>query len=265
MDSRFRSIIGKLSGTLNDSLMQSLNSQVLFENKSFYETANSFLKSKDLIRDDIKLKPESAVEEIAAKTLTHLKITFIALAIALVVAVPFGILLYIYSATSKPVLYFAGLLQTIPSIALLAVMIPVFGIGVIPAIAALVLYALLPILRNTAIGLFSVDPLLKKVAKGMGLNTMQRLRYVEFPLAVPTVIAGIKTAAVINIGTATLAAFIGAGGLGEFIVTGLALNDTGMILKGAVPAALLAIIVEFIFELIERMIVPKHFKQTTGV
>ena len=98
----------------------------------------------------------------------------------------------------------------------------------------------------------------------MGLNTWQRLRYVEIPLAVPTIIAGIKTAAVINIGTATLAAFIGAGGLGEFIVTGLALNDTGLILKGAIPAALLAIIVEFMFELLERMIVPKHLKQKTG-
>ena len=143
-------------------------------------------------------------------------------------------------------------------------MIPLFGIGVVPAIVALFLYALLPILRNTAIGLFSIDPLLKKVATGIGLTRWQRLRYIEIPLAMPTIFAGIKTAAVINIGTATLAAFIGAGGLGEFIVTGLALNNTAMILKGAVPAALLAIIVEFLFELAEKFYIPKHLQQKLG-
>ena len=264
LDPNVKKIIGKLSYTLNDSLMQSLNAKVIYEKKSFPEVANYFLKSKGLIKQDKIFISQGMEKEILSKTLTHLKITFTSLIVALCIAFPLGLLLYIFSSASRPVLYFAGLLQTIPSIALLAVMIPLFGIGIFPAIVALVLYALLPILRNTAIGLFSVDPLLKKVAKGMGLNTWQRLRYVEIPLAVPTIIAGIKTAAVINIGTATLAAFIGAGGLGEFIVTGLALNDTGLILKGAIPAALLAIIVEFMFELLERMIVPKHLKQKTG-
>jgi osmoprotectant transport system permease protein len=185
----------------------------------------------------------------------------VSLLIALVIAFPLGVLLYIYSSVSKPILYIAGLLQTIPSIALLAIMIPLFGIGIVPAVVALFLYALLPILRNTAIGLFSVDPLLRKVATGMGLTRWQRLRYVEIPLAMPTIFAGIKTAAVINIGTATLAAFIGAGGLGEFIVTGLALNDTGLILRGAVPAAILAVAVEFLFEMVENIYIPKHLKQ----
>ena len=192
------------------------------------------------------------------------KITFIALILAILISIPLGILIYIYSSASRPILYFTGLLQTIPSIALLALMIPLFGIGVVPAIVALFLYALLPILRNTAIGLFSIDPLLKKVATGIGLTRWQRLRYIEIPLAMPTIFAGIKTAAVINIGTATLAAFIGAGGLGEFIVTGLALNNTAMILKGAVPAALLAIIVEFLFELAEKYYIPKHLQQKLG-
>jgi osmoprotectant transport system permease protein len=186
------------------------------------------------------------------------------LIIAIIIAVPIGVLIYFYSSISRPVLYFTGLLQTIPSIALLALMIPLFGIGIVPAIVALFLYALLPILRNTAIGLFSIDPLLKKVATGIGLTRWQRLRYVEIPLAMPTVFAGIKTAAVINIGTATLAAFIGAGGLGEFIVTGLALNNTELILKGAIPAAILAIIVEFVFELIEKFYIPKHLQQKIG-
>jgi osmoprotectant transport system permease protein len=143
-------------------------------------------------------------------------------------------------------------------------MIPIFGIGVVPAIIALFLYALLPILRNTATALFSIDPLLKKVATGIGLTHWQRLRLVELPLSTPTIFAGIKTAAVISIGTATLAAFIGAGGLGEFIVTGLALNNTAMILKGAIPAAILAILVEFLFEVIEKMFVPKHLQQKIG-
>jgi len=264
LDSNVKKIIGKLSYTLNDSLMQTLNAKVIYEKKSFAEVAGGFLNSKGLTKHETHITGTSIYPEIFSKTLVHLKITFIALIIALFIAIPLGVILYIFSGASKTVLYFAGLLQTIPSIALLAVMIPLFGIGLLPAIVALVLYALLPILRNTAIGLFSVDPLLKRVAKGMGLNTWQRLRYVEIPLAVPTIIAGIKTAAVINIGTATLAAFIGAGGLGEFIVTGLALNDTGLILRGAVPAALLAIIVEFMFEMLERLIVPKHLKQKTG-
>ena len=121
-----------------------------------------------------------------------------------------------------------------------------------------ILYALLPILRNTATALLSIDPILRKVAVGMGLTAGQRLRHVEIPLAAPTILAGVKTAAVINIGTATLAAFIGAGGLGEPIVTGLALNDTGLILEGAVPASILAIVTELVFEGLERVIVPRH-------
>jgi osmoprotectant transport system permease protein len=141
-------------------------------------------------------------------------------------------------------------------------MIPVFGIGIVPAIAALFLYALLPIIRNTASGIYSVDPVIKKVAVGMGLTKWQQLRYVELPLSMPSIFAGIRTAAVI--GTATLAAFIGAGGLGEFIVTGLALNDTSLILKGAIPAALLAIVVEFMFEILEQIFLPKHLKERSA-
>ncbi len=185
----------------------------------------------------------------------------IPLLLAIIVALPLGIMLSTSPVLTRPVLYVSGLLQTIPSIALLAVMIPVFGIGIVPAIAALFLYALLPIIRNTASGIYSVDPVIKKVALGMGLTKWQRLRYVEIPLAMPSIFAGIKTAAVINIGTATLAAFIGAGGLGEFIVTGLALNDTSLILKGAISAALLAILVEFMFEILEQIFLPKQLKE----
>jgi osmoprotectant transport system permease protein len=183
------------------------------------------------------------------------------LVLAIVVSVPIAIALYWNPAWASPVVYFTGLLQTIPSIALLAIMIPIFGIGVLPAVVALFLYALLPILRNTLTGLQSVDPVLKNVAEGIGMSRIQKLRYVELPLATPSIMAGIRTAAVINVGTATLAAFIGAGGLGEFIVTGLALNNTSLILRGAIPAAVLALVIEFLFTWLERLIIPEHLKE----
>ncbi len=261
LESKAKEIIAGLKSTITEDEMQTMNSEVLYDNKTFAEVANEFLKKKNFISQNGQLETGGMYGEILKKTLQHIKITLIALLLALVIAIPLGILLYIYSAASKPVLYLAGLLQTIPSIALLAFMIPFFGIGIVPAVAALFLYALLPILRNTATGLFTVDPLLKKVATGMGLSVWQKLKYVEIPLAMPAIFAGVKTAAVINIGTATLAAFIGAGGLGEFIVTGLALNNTGLILRGAIPAALLAILTEFVFDLIEKIYVPKHLQQ----
>jgi glycine betaine/choline ABC-type transport system substrate-binding protein/ABC-type proline/glycine betaine transport system permease subunit len=264
LDPKAKRIISKLDGKISESEMQAMNSEVLYEKKSFAEVASGFLKKNNLLENKTEIKQTGVATEILSKTLTHLKITFIALILAIIISIPLGILIYIYSSASRPILYFTGLLQTIPSIALLALMIPLFGIGVVPAVVALFLYALLPILRNTAIGLFSIDPLLKKVATGIGLTRWQRLRYIEIPLAMPTIFAGIKTAAVINIGTATLAAFIGAGGLGEFIVTGLALNNTTMILRGAIPAALLAIIVEFLFEVAEKFYIPKHLQQKLG-
>jgi osmoprotectant transport system permease protein len=257
-----KGIANCLANKINGTMMQSINSQVVFKNKSYVDVARSFLIQNRLINSPSTKNETNHFKEIVSKTITHLKITFIALFAAIIIAIPLGIVIYNYKIISKSVLYLTGLLQTIPSIALLAIMIPLFGIGVVPAIVALFLYALLPILRNTATALFSIDPQLKKVATGIGLTKGQRLRHVEVPLAMPTIFAGIKTAAVINIGTATLAAFIGAGGLGEFIVTGLALNNTTLILKGAIPAALLAILIEFIFELIERIFIPKHLLET---
>ncbi len=260
LDPKAKELLDRLAGTLNDSLMQTLNARVIYDKRTFAEVAHEFLLSGSLIGAEKKFESSSMYSEILQKTLRHLQITLISLLLAVVIAFPVGVLLSLYPAIARPVLYTSGLMQTIPSIALLAIMIPLFGIGIFPAVAALFLYALLPILRNTASGLFSVDPLIKKVATGMGLTRMQRLRYVDIPLAMPAIFAGIKTAAVINIGTATLAAFIGAGGLGEFIVTGLALNDTSLILQGAIPAALLAIIAEFAFELMEKFLIPKHLK-----
>lgn len=259
IDPQIKKILAKLSGQITETEMQEMNAQVIYAKSTFSEVASKFLKSKFFIQK--KMKEPTIAVEIFSKTITHLKITFIALALAILLALPLGILLYRYAAFSKFVLYLVGLLQTIPSIALLALIIPLLGIGAIPAITALFLYALLPILRNTTTGLFAVDPMLKKVAAGIGLSPWQRLRFVELPLAMPAILAGIRTAAVITIGTATLAAFIGAGGLGEFIVSGLALNNTELILRGALPAAALAIVVELFFELIELKLIPKHLRK----
>ena len=257
----------ELGGTMTAVEMQSLNQSVQ-EKKSLRDVAGQFLRSKGLLTGERALgQPEVAAERtidwpfLLQCTLTHIQLTFFALVAGMAVAIPLGALVYRLGPRSRPLLYVAGILQTIPSIALLAFMIPLFGIGARPAVAALFLYSLLPILNNTATALLSIDPVLRKVSVGMGLTAWQRLRYIELPLAAPTILVGIKTAAVINIGTATLAAFIGAGGLGEPIVTGLALNDPGLILQGAVPAALLAVITELAFELLQRVVVPRHLLQ----
>jgi len=260
IDARAKQVLNELAGALSENDMIALNAAATIDKKDFAEIAQSFLLQRRLVSAETKERTGRWFI-LAWRTLIHLKLSALALVLAMAVAIPVGVLVYRLPKISRPVLYFSGLLQTIPSIALLAFMIPLFGIGAIPAIVALFLYALLPILRNTATALFSVDPLLKKVSVGMGLTTWQRLRYIELPLAAPTIFAGIKTAAVINIGTATLAAFIGAGGLGEPIVTGLALNDAKLILEGAIPAALLAILVEFGFERLEKILIPKHLLQ----
>jgi osmoprotectant transport system permease protein len=167
--------------------------------------------------------------------LVHLELTGIALVGAIIAGVLLGIAVYRTRWLSRSMLYVAGLLQTIPSIALLGLMIPLLGIGTVPAITALFLYSLLPILRNTVTALSTVDPVVTRVAVAIGLSRFEQLRYVYLPLSLPAILAGVRTAAVISIGTATLAAFIGAGGLGDPIVTGLALNDPGLILQGAIP------------------------------
>lgn len=251
--------LSKLGGRIDEATMRAMNAAVLLEGKSFAEVASQFLEENGLERAG-KATGEGFWEHLGRRTLRHLELTLLSLLAAMLVAIPAGVVVYRSRRLSRPVIYVAGALQTIPSIALLAFMIPLFGIGVVPAVIALFLYALLPILRNTAAALVSIDPVLKTVAAGMGLTRWQRLRHVEIPLAAPTILAGVKTAAVINIGTATLAAFIGAGGLGEPIVTGLALNDTGLIMEGAIPAAILAILTEVAFELVERAVIPKHLQ-----
>jgi len=192
----------------------------------------------------------------ARHTGRHLMLVAVALLAGIAVALPLGLALERYRRAAEPVIRVVGLLQTVPSIALLAFMIPLLGIGVAPALVALFLYSLFPIVRNAFTGVRDADPAAVRAATALGMTPAQVLRHIRLPLAAPVIMAGIRTAAVITVGTATLAAFIGAGGLGDPIVAGLALNDTRMILSGALPAALLAVLVDRGLAGVERLVRP---------
>jgi len=195
--------------------------------------------------------------DFARLTAEHLLLVFVSLAASIVIGIPLGILAARRPATEAAILGATGVLQTIPSLALLAVLIPLTGrIGAVPAVIALALYALLPIVRNTHAALTQIPAGMVQAARSLGLTEGTILRHIELPLGAQTILAGVKTSAVINVGTATIAAFIGAGGYGERIVTGLALNDHAMLLAGAVPAAVLALVLEGAFRLGERAVVP---------
>ncbi|MBH0162168.1 osmoprotectant update ABC transporter permease/substrate-binding subunit OpuFB [Fictibacillus sp. 26RED30] len=191
--------------------------------------------------------------ELASALIEHIQISFIALLFAVVISIPLGIYLTKKPRVAEPIIGVTAVLQTIPSLALLGLLIPLFGIGKVPAIIALVVYALLPILRNTYTGIKEVDSSLIEAARAMGMNTRKRLMKVELPLAMPVIMAGIRTSMVLIIGTATLAALIGAGGLGDIILLGIDRNNTMLIVLGAVPAALLAIIFDFLLRRLELL------------
>lgn len=196
-------------------------------------------------------------DKLLQQALVHSGLTFLSLFIAILVSVPLGILISRRRKLSGTVLGIAGILQTIPSIALLGFMIPLLGIGARPAIVALFLYALLPIIRNTYTGIVGVDANVKEAAMAMGMTDWQILWKVELPLAFPVILAGIRTATVITVGVATLAAYIAAGGLGEFIFGGIALNNSAMILAGAIPAALLALFFDFLLSRLQHVRIKK--------
>ncbi|MFN7119080.1 MAG: ABC transporter permease/substrate-binding protein [Saprospiraceae bacterium] len=192
-------------------------------------------------------------QELYEQTLEHLGLTFLSLSLAVLLAVPLGIVITRQPRWAGVVLGITGVLQTIPSLALLGFLIPLLGIGFKPAILVLFLYALLPILRNTYTGICEVDAAVKEAAAGMGMTPWQVLTKVELPLAMPVIFAGIRTATVINVGVATLAAYIGAGGLGEFIFGGIVLNNANMILSGALFAAVLAVVFDQLLALVNRI------------
>ena len=268
LDGRAKAAIRQTANTLNDAEMRALNASVLLGEETTASAAGRYVATKIARSSNGASTAEASRtaatsawwQRLAANTLRHLQLVALAVLPAVLVAVLLALAFYRVPWLAKTAVYVAGLLQTVPSIALLALLIPLVGIGVVPAVVALFLYALLPILRNATTALGGIDPTLKRVAVAMGLTPWEELRYVLVPLAMPSIVAGVRTAAVIGIGTATLAAFIGAGGLGDPIVKGLALNDTRLILEGAVPAALLAIVTELLFEQLERWLSPGHLR-----
>jgi len=270
-----RPLLNRLAFTLDDARMRKLNYRVEEEGGSFEAVAHDFLAEEGLLGAGAKAarhepRPEglpaflySRMGDTLGLMGQHLLLTSAAVGLAILVAVPIGILLTRARTLVAPFMGVAGVIQTVPSLALLAFMIPIpgLGLGARSAIAALFLYAILPILRNTYTGIKEVDPDLIEAARGMGLRDHQILLRVELPLGMRTIMAGIRTSTVISIGVATLAAFIGAGGLGEPIITGLQLNDIDLILSGAIPAALLAIAADFLLGIVERILVPSGLHQ----
>ena len=255
-----------LSGRVTESMMVAMNARAELKGVAFDVIARDQLAA--LAPASTGATPAPPVDaaqrgfwaKLFAPDLTrlatqHVLLVVIAVALAVLLGVPISVITFKHPRLNALVLGASGLLQTVPSIAMLAVLISLLGaIGTLPALVALTLYAVLPIMRNTATGLGQVSAELRMTAKALGLNPWQSMRYVELPLALPTIVAGVRTATAIAIGTATIAAFVGAGGFGERIVTGLALNDRGLLLAGALPAALLAFVSEALFELLERRV-----------
>ena len=260
----------RLSGSIDEAAMIAMNARAELGGVAFEVIARDRLAGKVLSSESAgaKTKSEGAPStdrgargfwakllgpDLARLTWQHLGLVVASVVIAALIAIPSAVLMFPHPRLRAVVLGVAGLLQTVPSLALLAILISLIGvIGTLPALLALTMYALLPIMRNTATGLSEVSDGMRQAAMALGISKWDRMRYIELPLALPTIIAGVRTAAAICVGTATIAAFIGAGGYGERIVTGLALNDRELLLAGAIPAALLALVVELAFEWIER-------------
>lgn len=195
--------------------------------------------------------------DILRLTTQHLQITAMSISFAVVIGVPIGIMITRKRNIAEFILGFANVFQTLPSLALFGLIIPILGIGYKPSVFVLFLYALLPIIKNTYLGISGVDPAVIDAGKGMGMTDSQILRMVEIPLSLPVIMGGIRISTVINIGTATLAALIGAGGLGDMIFKGISLNNSNMILAGAIPTALLALLVDALLGKVEKKLVPK--------
>ena len=198
--------------------------------------------------------------QLLSKAVEHFYISMFALLLAIVVAVPLGILLSKTQRTANVVLTVAGVLQTIPTLAVLAIMIPIFGVGKTPAIVALFIYVLLPILNNTVLGVKNIDKNVIQAGQSMGMTKFQLMKDVEIPLALPLIISGIRLSSVYVISWATLASYVGAGGLGDLVFNGLNLYQPPMIISAAIVVTLLALVIDFILSLVEKWVVPKGLK-----
>lgn len=258
----FEAISG-LAGRLNRARMVDLNAEVEIEGRAPADVALAYVRGEARVTGARATRPtflRAMLDVVVHDGPRHVMLVGVSLLFAVLVGVPLGVAAFAWRRLGVLVLALVGVLQTIPSLALLCFFIPLFGIGVVPTLMALFLYSLLPIVRNTFTGLSDIPSGLRESAVVLGLTARRRLFEIELPLASRAVLAGVKTAAVINVGTATVAAFVGAGGFGQPISTGLNLNDNGMILQGAVPAALLAILVQGLFDLLERLVVPRGLR-----
>jgi osmoprotectant transport system permease protein len=249
----------RLEGRLDEAKMIALNARAKLDRVPQAQLAGDF------VRDSFGIvtapHPTSGGRMILARVVEHLVLVALSLAAAILLAIPLGIVAARRRRFGQVVLAAVGVVQTLPTLALLVFMIPLFGIGTLPAVVALFLYSLLPIVRNTHAGLVGIPSALGESAQALGLSPGARLRLVELPLASPHILAGIKSAVVINVGTATLGALIGAGGLGQPIFTGIRLDDVSLILQGAIPASLLALGAQGLFEVIERLVVPRGLRE----
>ena len=241
-------VLSRLAGRISEARMQALNRMVRMDRVPETQAASQALGRAP----EDGIKGASRWHRILDRTWEHLWLVAIALAGAIAVAIPLGILAARNRRLGGVVISATGILQTIPSLALFVVLIPFLGIGAAPTIAALFLYSLLPIVRNTHAGLTGIAPALIDSADALGLSRRARLKRIELPLALPTIMAGVKTAAIIAVGLATLGAIIGAGGYGQPILTGIRLNDMGLILEGAIPAAVMALAIEALFHFAQR-------------
>jgi osmoprotectant transport system permease protein len=254
----FIDCLNALEGKITASEMIAMNSLAKIDHIPEERIASDFLAES--LGIDVPPEVAGFRTRILRTTLDHLTLVGISLTAAILFAIPLGVLSARHKRTGRLILGMTGIIQTVPSLALLVFMIPLFGIGGPPAVAALFLYSLLPIVRNTHSGLHDIPPPVRESAMALGLPAATRLLRIELPLAARSILAGIKTSAVINVGTATLGALIGAGGYGQPILTGIRLNDIRLILEGAVPAALLALIVQGIFDLAEHRFIPKGLR-----
>ena len=256
LDEKIVASLRTLEGTIDEAAMIHLNAEAE-RTKDYAEAANLFFGGATSTSHG-----EKFLHKLARWTGRHLELAGFSLLLSILVGVPLGIWASRGGIIGQTILGLAGVMQTIPSLALLALLIPLpfFGISVRTAIAALFLYGLLPIVRNTATGLQDIPRALRESAVALGLSPRAQLWKIYLPMASRSILAGIKTSAVINIGTATLAALIGAGGLGEPIISGLSLNDNATILQGAIPAAILALLVQWLFDLLDRVLIPKGLR-----
>ena len=247
----------KLEGTIDEERMIRLNAEA--EKTKNYTLAASLYFGAEA-RQTAESQTESYSSQLLRWTARHLQLVGLSLLLAILVGVPLGIWASRPGIVSQIILGTVGVIQTIPSLALLALMVPFLGISPLTAILALFLYSLLPIVRNTATGLQDIPAPLRESAAALGLEPGAQLTKVFLPMASRAILAGIKTSAIINVGTATIAALIGAGGLGEPIISGLSLNDDATILRGAIPAAGLALVVQFGFDFLDRLLIPKGLR-----